>query len=251
MHAALEGSPAFYADPTPKVLLDSDFVIQSVNPAFARATARSSDDLLSVNVFEAFPDNPHDPSTTGAATLAASLEAALRTRSVQHMVIQRYDVPDVRHPGQFLERHWVPVNAPIIVDTEPVGVLHVTRDVTLLRSDLLRATEYYRDLLAGRAVARVDAEGQDMVRALTDGFATFNELADEVTNLKAALVSRATIDQAKGILMASHKCTADQAFDILRQLSNDTNVRLADVAAALVYETAATTEGELGQSLPN
>ena len=238
MHAALEGSPAFHADPTPKVLLDRDFVIQAVNPAFERATARSADDLLSVNAFEAFPDNPQDPSSMGVARWTASLETVLRTRSTHHMVIQRYDIPDVRNPGQFLLRHWVPVNAPIIIDKELVGVLHATRDVTPLRTDVMRAMEYYRDLLADQEIAGSDiGEHDDMVRAFSDGIAHFNELADEVVNLKQALVSRATIDQAKGILMATHNCTAEQAFDILRQLSNDTNVRLAEVASALVYET--------------
>ena len=238
MHAALQGSPAFHADPTPKVLLDTDFVIRSVNRAFEHATARTADDLRSINVFDAFPDNPRDPSATGVARCTASLEAVVRTRSVHHLVIQRYDVPNVRNPGEFLLRHWVPVNAPVIVDGELVGVLHTTCDVTPLRSDVRRAMECFRDLVAGRELAALETGDPDgLVRAFGDGIAHFNELAEEVTNLQSALVSRATIDQAKGILMATHTCTAEQAFDILRQLSNDTNVRLADVAAALVYET--------------
>lgn len=94
-----------------------------------------------------------------------------------------------------------------------------------------------RDLLAGREVDGPEADPHDLVEALTDAIAYFNDLAEEVVNLKQALVSRATIDQAKGILMATHGCTADDAFQMLRQLSNDTNVRLADLAAALVLET--------------
>ena len=238
MDAALKGSPAFRADPTPKVLLDTDFVIQSLNPAYERATLRPADDLLSVNIFDAFPDNPNDPSAAGVATLTASLETVLRTRAVHHMVIQRYDIPDVRNPGEYLLRHWVPVNAPIVVDGQVVGVSHQVRDVTPLRSDVVHTMEHYRDLLANRDINGVDHDRHEaLVRAFTDGIAHFNELAEEVVHLKEALVSRATIDQAKGILMGKHRCSADQAFDILRQLSNDTNVRLADVAAALVYET--------------
>jgi hypothetical protein len=238
VHAALEGSPAFHADPTPKVLLDTDLVIRAVNPTYARATARTAEELVSLDMFEAFPDNPNDPSADGVAKLTASLETVLRTGAMHHMVIQRYDVPDMGHPGQFLLRHWVPVNSPMLVDGDLVGVVHQVHDVTPLRSDVARAMGYYRDLLAGQQIGGPEAGNpDDIVRAFTNAIANFNELAEEVVNLKEALVSRATIDQAKGILMATHRCTADGAFDILRQLSNDTNVRLADVAAALVHET--------------
>ena len=63
------------------------------------------------------------------------------------------------------------------------------------------------------------------------------EAQREIVGLRQALQSRSVIDQAKGILMATHRCTADGAFDILRQLSNDTNVRLADLATAVVPRT--------------
>ena len=47
---------------------------------------------------------------------------------------------------------------------------------------------------------------------------------------------RATIDQAKGIVMAERRCTPEEAFEVLRTLSQRTNVRVADVALALVYK---------------
>jgi hypothetical protein len=238
VHAALEGSPAFQADPTAKVLLDTDFVIRAVNPTYARATARTAEELVSLDMFEAFPDNPNDPSADGVVRLTASLETVLRTRARHHMVIQRYDVPDMGNPGQFLLRHWVPVNYPIVVDGDLVGVVHQVHDVTPLRSDVARAMGRCRDLLADQEVDGPEAGNpDDIVKVLTNAIADFNKLAEEVVNLKEALVSRATIDQAKGILMTTHRCTADGAFDMLRQLSNDTNVRVADLAAVLVLET--------------
>ena len=36
--------------------------------------------------------------------------------------------------------------------------------------------------------------------------------------------------------MAEHRCTPNEAFKILVTLSQDTNVKLADVAAGLAYE---------------
>ncbi len=61
-----------------------------------------------------------------------------------------------------------------------------------------------------------------------------------VVQLREALVSRAPIEQAKGILMGLHRCTADDAFRILRRMSNDTNRKLHDVAADLIRDTQRT-----------
>jgi GAF domain-containing protein len=52
--------------------------------------------------------------------------------------------------------------------------------------------------------------------------------------LEQALTSRATIDQAKGILIAKRGCSADEAFDQLRQTSQNHNIKLRDIAAKLV-----------------
>jgi len=54
--------------------------------------------------------------------------------------------------------------------------------------------------------------------------------------LEAAMASRAVIEQAKGIIMGSRRCTADEAFAILTAISQDSNRKLRDVAAALVAE---------------
>jgi AmiR/NasT family two-component response regulator len=43
------------------------------------------------------------------------------------------------------------------------------------------------------------------------------------------------IDQAKGIVMARAGCSADDAFRRMVKMSNDSNVRVAEVASALVY----------------
>jgi transcriptional regulator with GAF, ATPase, and Fis domain len=59
--------------------------------------------------------------------------------------------------------------------------------------------------------------------------------------LREAMGSRAGIEQAKGILMGQRRCSEAEAFNILVRLSQDTNRKLHDVAAALVTE--ATTDG--------
>jgi GAF domain-containing protein len=52
--------------------------------------------------------------------------------------------------------------------------------------------------------------------------------------MQTAMRSRAVIEQAKGIIMAERRCSADEAFKLLSKISQDSNRKLHDVAAALV-----------------
>jgi transcriptional regulator with GAF, ATPase, and Fis domain len=64
-----------------------------------------------------------------------------------------------------------------------------------------------------------------------------------VTNLneqlRAALVSREIIGEAKGIIMERQTCTRDEAFDILRRASQRENRKLRDLAEELVLRVEA------------
>jgi AmiR/NasT family two-component response regulator len=69
-------------------------------------------------------------------------------------------------------------------------------------------------------------------------------LLTEVVELRArneqlgrALVSRAVIDQARGMVMALAPCTSERAWDLLVDVSQRCNIKLRDVAAALVATT--------------
>ncbi|WP_410566916.1 ANTAR domain-containing protein [Amycolatopsis sp. cmx-4-61] len=55
-----------------------------------------------------------------------------------------------------------------------------------------------------------------------------------VGQLQVALSTRAVIDQAKGILMALHRITAEEAFDLLVTQSQQRNVKLREVAEQFV-----------------
>jgi len=55
-----------------------------------------------------------------------------------------------------------------------------------------------------------------------------------VTQMEEALLSRSVIDQAIGVLMAQEQCTTDQAFDLLRKHSQNTNRKLRDVAGDVI-----------------
>ncbi len=53
-------------------------------------------------------------------------------------------------------------------------------------------------------------------------------------NMATAMKSRATIEQAKGILMGAQSCSADEAFEILVRASQRENRKLREVAEDLV-----------------
>ena len=56
--------------------------------------------------------------------------------------------------------------------------------------------------------------------------------------LEQALESRAEIEQAKGVIMASTRCTPDQAFDLLVRQSQQQNRKLREIAAEVVYNAS-------------
>jgi hypothetical protein len=61
-----------------------------------------------------------------------------------------------------------------------------------------------------------------------------NKWAADVAHLQEALVSRSTIDQALGVLMAQNRCSRDEAFGLLRRASQNRNVKLRSVAVAII-----------------
>lgn len=232
----LTGDEAFTASPVATALIDRNCVIRAINPAFSKLTGRPADTLVSLDAFEAFPDNPDDPEADGVARMGKSFEQVFTSGIAENMIIQRYDIADPQS-GKFLQKHWVPINSPIFHEGRVIGIHQQVKDATVLRTDALRVMEHYRDVMSSRAVTSAQLENhQAIVNAFTDGIAQYRDLEVEVAQLREALASRGAIDQAKGMLMLSRRCTAEEAFSILRELSQDTNVRLVDVAAALIYQ---------------
>jgi signal transduction histidine kinase len=123
--------PVFNVLPDPYLLLSPDLVIEAVNDAYLAATLSRRADLLGRLVFDAFPDNPDTPEVNSVRNLHASLSQVLATRQPHTMPRQRYDVPHPSRPGVFLERHWLPRNAPVLDAQGQVRhIVHAVRDET-------------------------------------------------------------------------------------------------------------------------
>ena len=124
--------PEFEASPHPYMLLDPGpgLHIVDVNDAYAQATFIHRADIAGRSLFEIFPDNPEDALADGVSNLYASLRLVVQTGRPHAMAVQRYDVRD--RQGNFVERHWQPVNSPIHARSGPlVYILHHVEDVTL------------------------------------------------------------------------------------------------------------------------
>lgn len=67
-----------------------------------------------------------------------------------------------------------------------------------------------------------------------------DQLRTEVIDLRRAMETHPVIDRARGMVMALGPCTADEAWEVLVEVSQKTNIKLREVAADLV----ATPEGE-------
>ena len=86
---------------------------------------------------------------------------------------------------------------------------------------------------SGRGAQGQDA-GQGEVR--TD----LEAMRDELAQLRTALTRRPVIDLAKGAIMALTRCDEDEAFRQLSEVSQTHNVKLFDLAGALLGDLRGT-----------
>ncbi len=114
------------------LILRPDLTIAAATQAYAQATMISVEKILGRHLFEVFPDNPEDPHATGTSNLRDSLQRVLTEKTADTMAIQKYDIrrPD-SEGGGFQERHWSPVNSPILgPDGSVAYIVHRVEDVT-------------------------------------------------------------------------------------------------------------------------
>ncbi|WP_344860376.1 ANTAR domain-containing response regulator [Planomonospora alba] len=76
----------------------------------------------------------------------------------------------------------------------------------------------------------------------------YDEVRTDAAQMQEALAGRAIIDQAKGIIMKSSGCTAEEAFDELRRVSQHHQVKVADLARLLVDEHQRNRERRTGRA---
>jgi len=154
----------FQAAPGLYLVLTPDLVIAGASDAYLRATMTERDVIVGRHLFEVFPDNPDDPEATGVGNLRESLERVLRFRRPDAMAIQKYDVR--RSDGSFEERHWSPLNNPVLdANGDVVWIIHRVEDVTEVM--LLKTEDAEHDLLVAEQQRIIN-----QLRSANDALAT-------------------------------------------------------------------------------
>lgn len=108
---------------------------------------------------------------------------------------------------------------PLLHDREPVGalVLYARRPRAFGPEETRRAEKFARHAAGALTLSLRMAS-----------------CADENDQLRSSIMSRAVIDQALGVIMATERCPQDKAFAMLRSVSQNTNVKIRDLAARIV-----------------
>ncbi|WP_437718468.1 ATP-binding protein [Sorangium sp. So ce448] len=187
--AIFEGLPGCY------LVLRPDLTVAAVSDAYLKATNTRREEILGCGIFDVFPDNPDDPNATGVKNLRASLERVIETRAPDSMAVQKYAVqrPEAEGGG-FEERHWSPVNSPIVgPDGDVVYIIHRVEDVTefvRLKQRGIEQTRRTEELKtrAERVEAEVFLRAQEIQRA-NEQLRVANEQLSRIDELKTRFFS--------------------------------------------------------------
>ena len=159
--------------------------------------------------------------------------------------------------------HGLPPTAPQ-PDTETYLRFQHVEDRTRLLAAMSEACSAGHDFALETRIIRADGQERDVVlvgecRTDDDGLVTAVEgmavditechppgsptdrahaLQAEVGQLRAAMASRACIEQAKGILMLLTSCSDPVAFDLLAHISSHTHRKVRDVAQVITESAA-------------
>ncbi|MGP4006797.1 SpoIIE family protein phosphatase [Streptomyces sp. 4N124] len=134
--AAIDYEAVFKGLPGMVALLTPELVYADVNEDFLRISGRKREQVVGRYIFDVFPENPDNPTSKGMHNVQTSMRRVVATGERDTMALQRYDVESPERPGQWEERYWSPVNAPVFgPDGTVVLVVHRVEEVT----ELIRA----------------------------------------------------------------------------------------------------------------
>ena len=157
---ALETAPNMY------LILSPDLYILTASNLYLKATSATREMIVGKHIFEAFPDNPEWVGANGVANIKASLEEVLSKKEAHIMPIQKYDVPDYKNPGKFIERYWDPCHTPILDDRGDIQyIIQLATDVTekvLAQKAQKESEERFRTMAEGSGIliAVIDEDGR-------------------------------------------------------------------------------------------
>lgn len=122
----------FEATPNPYLLLAPDsptYTIVGVNDAYLRATMTDRQTIMGRSIFEVFPDDPGAPEAFSVRDLRASFDRAIQSGQPDRLAVHQHNIR--RPDGSFEERHWRPLQVPVLgPGGEVVSLIHYAEDAT-------------------------------------------------------------------------------------------------------------------------
>jgi GAF domain-containing protein len=140
---------------------------------------------------------------------------------------ETYTIDSTREPGRWqefrdsAERHGVlsTLSLPLLTNDGPIGAMNLYSEVEDAHDD------------DSRRVAMLFATQAAFVLANAQAYWDARTLSE---NLEQAMKSRATIEQAKGAIMATMGCDEDTAMQVLIDQSQRQNIKLREIADEIV-----------------
>jgi hypothetical protein len=196
----------------------------------------------------------HDPAPSPAEMqldrlLSVILESAVETLGFDAATIS------ARHDGTLTtiaatNQRWIALDeaqyhagdGPCVTVLDPHDPILLEDISTVDGWDEFRATAEH---VAARQPGTPSAEGFAKQLAVAMQAVELHKVTAKLADgLAAAMKSRATIEQAKGILIAQYGGSPDEAFERLRDFSQHSNIKLRDVAQRIVDEHAVRANGK-------
>lgn len=125
----------FRVSPYPSLVLDTTLTILDANDAYLKVVGRPALELVGRCHFDAFPENPADPSSTmNSKQVKSSMERAIASGMPDITPVLRYAIPvGGSDCAAFVDRYWNAVHTPVLGDNGEVAIIvHNPIDVTSL-----------------------------------------------------------------------------------------------------------------------
>lgn len=121
----------FLFDSLPNLYLvvDPNLSIVAVSNSYLEATATKREDILNRNIFDVFPDDPHDMDANGQENLMDSFNRVKKTLSPHKMPDQKYSIY-IESIKKYEERWWSPTNFPVLKNGKLEYIYHRVEDIT-------------------------------------------------------------------------------------------------------------------------
>ncbi|RYG31570.1 PAS domain S-box protein, partial [bacterium] len=118
----------FEVSPSACILVSPQFTVLAVSDAYLHATHRRREDMIGMNLLEAFPEGPGGAEAGSTRAVRESLQRVLQSGQTDLLEELRYDVQNPM--GEYEERYWRLFTQPFAGPAGEMLLFHCVEDVT-------------------------------------------------------------------------------------------------------------------------